>query len=346
MRVLVLGSLPNHVVGGGQPVLASHAPLFEAGRVLGWALASKGCRAIVGSASPRTIDPYVVQGYVDYCHENPDSEAHLELQFPDGENRLPEYRSYDKRPSNLHVLAFENHADSSSPHRWIVSHFRALRLADALLTIGGGVSTRLVGSYAASCQIPVLALNEYGGSSTEIYQLARHTYREAVPVLGDTPTREAAGQVVSFLRSLTDSGSHRTHSYFISYSWANCSTADTLEVLLRRFDRMIFRDEGRVKIGQRLPDQLAASIEVADTFVALWSERYRDSDWCPSELDYAIASKARSGRPSRIAVVELDDTLPPLLATSLLRIKADSPHPLEARDSLELGVRRMIEQED
>ena len=147
MRVLVLGSLPDHVPGTNQPVLASHAPLFKAGRAIGWALAADDFRAIVGSSSPRTIDPYVFEGFAEYCRENPSRQRHIEVQFPVDANNPGYEPHFVDIPENLHVLKIENYADASSPHRWIVSHFAALRSADILLTLGGGVSTCLLGSY-------------------------------------------------------------------------------------------------------------------------------------------------------------------------------------------------------
>ena len=73
--------------------------------------------------------------------------------------------------------------------------------------------------------------------------------------------------------------------------------------------------------------------------MALWSGHYGSSTWCPSELEFAIESRASSGRPARIVLVELDDTKAPLRATDLLRAGGRS------RDELHLCVRRLIEQE-
>ncbi|WP_327325927.1 toll/interleukin-1 receptor domain-containing protein [Streptomyces sp. NBC_01210] len=338
MRILVLGSLPDHVPGANQPILAEHAPLFRAGRALGWALAAGDFRAIIGSSSQRTIDPYIFEGYAEYCRENPSSQRHIEIQFPvDAANPGHEPRFADA-PENLHVMKIENYADASSPHRWIVSHFAALRSADLLIVLGGGVSTRLLGAYAASNKIPTLAIREYGGSSAEVFLLARHTYQKAIPRLGERPTRETSQKVISFAVELVKSKPRSIHSYFLSYSWNDCPEADYVEVLLRRFGRMIFRDEDRVMIGHRIPRQLEASIQEADTFVALFSNSYNASQWCPSELEFALESQA-SGRPDRIVLIELDETKPPLRAASLLRVKGNS------REHLDLCVRRMIEQE-
>ncbi|MFF0213293.1 toll/interleukin-1 receptor domain-containing protein [Streptomyces vinaceus] len=338
MRIFIIGSLPDHLPGADQPILPDHAPLFEAGRQLGWVLAADGHRAIIGSSSRRTIDPYIFEGYAEYCRDHPDAQVHIEIQFPvDGSNAGYE-PDYPDAPDNLHVIKVENYADASSPHRWIVSHFAALRSADLLILLGGGVSTRILGSYAASNQIPTLAIREYGGSSAEVFLLAQHTYHEAVPRLGKTPTRDSAQRMVSFATKLAARGTASIHSYFLSYSWGDCVTADHVEVLLRRLGRVVFRDEEQVKLGHRLPSQLQASIREADTFIALWSRKYDASRWCPSELEYALESQ-ESGRPSRVVLIELDEARPPLQAASLLRARGDS------RELLDLCIRRLIEQE-
>ncbi|WP_405803683.1 toll/interleukin-1 receptor domain-containing protein [Streptomyces sp. NBC_00210] len=338
MRIFVMGSLPDHVPGVNQPILSEHAPLFEAGRQLGWALAADDCRAVIGSSSRRTIDPYIFEGYAEYCRDHPDSQRHIEIQFPVDRSNPGYEPEFSNAPENLHIIKVENYADASSPHRWIVSHFAALRSADVLLLLGGGVSTRILGSYAASNHIPTLAIREYGGSSAEVFLLAQHTYHEAVPRLGRTPTRDAAQRVVSFATKLAARSTRSVHSYFLSYSWGDCASADHVEVLLRRLGRVVFRDEEQVKIGHRLPSQLEASIQEANTFVALWSRKYNASDWCPSELEFALELK-KSGVPLRVVLIQLDEARPPLHTTTLLRAGGSS------RELLDLCIRRLIEQE-
>jgi hypothetical protein len=338
LRIQIVGSLPDHIPGTGQDAPASDDALPRAGRALGWALAVGDARAILGSDSPRTIDPYVVEGYAEYCRENPLRQRHIEIRFPDRgpQRHIP---AYPNTPENLHLLPIEDYADPSNPHRWIVAHFSALRTADVLLVIGGGTSTRLLGSYATSSRIPVVALRDFGGSSSDVFLLARHTYQEAVPALGSEPTRETGMQVVDFIHRLLRTTSKEIHSYFLSYSWADCASADITEVLLRRFGRMVFRDEDQVKVGHRLPDQLESSTQESDTFVALWSHGYQSSNWCPAELEFALDSKARIGRPRRIAILEIDENPASIRATNLLRMSGQS------REAIHLGVRRLIEQE-
>jgi TIR domain len=335
MRVFLVGSIPGHRPRENQEISAENGPLFDAAVHLGWALASKGHRAIVGSASQRTIDPYIVAGYIQYANEHPQTNVHIELQYPSSDNEP----TYGEAPQNLHYLHIENPADESSPHRWTISHFMALRSAQLLITMAGGVGSRILGSYAVSNQIPVLAVRDYGGSSAEVFRLARHTYRTAIPRLTLTPTRENAIRLVEFGERLVSSTAKEVPSYFLSYSWADCSIADLTELLLRRYQRMIFRDEDQVRVGLQLPNQLEASIQESDTFLALWSSAYKASAWCPSELEFAIDSQAKTGRPARIVLIELDDTTPSLRATSLLRIRGNE------RDTIELGVRRLIDQE-
>ncbi|MEU5323625.1 toll/interleukin-1 receptor domain-containing protein [Streptomyces sp. NPDC021056] len=340
MRVFVVGSLPDHVPGLDQPILSDHAPLFEAGRKLGWALAANGHRAVIGGSSPRTIDPYIFEGFSEYCRSHPNSQCHIEVQFPVDNTNAGYEPEFSDVPINLHVIKVENYADTSSPHRWIVSHFAALREADVLILIGGGVSTRILGSYAASNLIPTLAIREYGGASAEVFPLAQHTYHEAVPRLGKIPTRESAERIVAFATELAVRGRGNIHSYFLSYSWGDCTTADHVEVLLRRLGRAIFRDEEKVKIGHRLPNQLEASIQETDTFVALWSRNYHASAWCPSELEFALESqKVGRRQPLRVVIIELDEMRAPLQTATLLRVKGNS------RELLDLGIRKLVEQE-
>lgn len=338
MKVLIVGSLPGDVAGGHE-VPSDREAVFQAANALGWALGEANHRVIVGSAARRTVDPYVVDGLASYCRENPRVERHLEIHFPADDPDPTDDANYAELPPNLHVLKIEHQTDASSPHRWIVAHFKALELADALVTIGGGVSTRLLGRFAAGGPKPVLCIREYGGGSAEYFDAVMHGYHRAIPRFGRTPSREVAGEVVVFLQELVEQQRKSRHFYFVSYSRKNCVAADIVELVLRKANKTILRDDADLRIGQSISAALQASMQQADTFIALWSQHYQDSAWCPAELDFALDSRARSGHPARVAVLNLDGSEPPFRAAPLLWADGSS------HDLLHLEVRRLIAEE-
>ncbi len=80
-------------------------------------------------------------------------------------------------------------------------------------------------------------------------------------------------------------------------------------------------------------------IDQSDTFIGLYNERYTRSTWCPQELAYARGRQAKGQKPSRVVLLMLDDTEPPIQFTDLLcQDRRD-------RAKRELTIRRLVEEE-
>ena len=96
------------------------------------------------------------------------------------------------------------------------------------------------------------------------------------------------------------------HLYFISYSWTDFAAADHVELLLLREERRVNRDETDIRAGGGLTKSIRALISESDTFLALISENYVKSRWCPDELSLALERKESGLRPYRIVPLRLD----------------------------------------
>ncbi len=341
MRILFVGSIPDHIPRAKQPLTPAHEPFFAACGELGSAAAAHGHRILVGSSSQRTADYHICQGVFAYCRQNPAQHVHIERHYPDDER--PEYEGV---PGNLHFLDFSHHADSSSPHKWIVAHARAVDVADVVVLIGGGVSTRIVGHLSADRGKPVIAVSCFGGSADTVFHTMKYRYLAKpecaahVPCLtGTWNSNAAAGHIMELASALGPTSQAAPHRYFISYNWSDCSVADHIETLLRRDNRPVLRDEASVSAGARLSKAVEALIEESDTFIALWSAHYESSSWCPHELESALNLQHRQKRPSRIVLLSLDQTAPPLRITDNLRCDGSS------RSARELAVMKLIQRE-
>lgn len=337
-KLMFLGSIPGHVAGTDQEIKQEHEPLFVAARQLGEEAASRGHHTLVGSSSPRTVDAYVVRGVKDFCLANPDRIAHVEVHRPETEPA-----SFEDMPDNVHFLPFSHYADPTSPHKWTVSHARALDHADVLITVGGGISTRLIGHLAVDRGKAVVAIPVFGGASEELFQALKYSYQDIGIDVGrlqsllttwqsDSPKEiiEIADQLHA--RNLTVI----PHSYFLSYSWKDCRFADHVETLLRRELRPVLRDEVDIDAGGQVSLNVQAMIEDCDTFIALWSENFRQSSWCPKELEYAQNLHDSAAKPQRIVLLKLDDTPLPLRQSSQLCLEADQ------RKECELAALKLI----
>ena len=103
------------------------------------------------------------------------------------------------------------------------------------------------------------------------------------------------------------------HAYFISYASdeaENAKEADHIEALLYRHERVVKRDVDKrfIGYGQSIPKKIKENIDDSDTFLVLWSQHYKnsDSDYCLSELDYAIKRKKSNNRPARVILLKID----------------------------------------
>jgi hypothetical protein len=115
--------------------------------------------------------------------------------------------------------------------------------------------------------------------------------------------------------------------------------AHHVEVLLRRACRPVNRDESIFNVGINLSDLVQSLIDNSDTFIALWNSDYRESEWCPQELEHALRRQAAGKSPRRVVLLLLDDTEPPLRAVTRLHMSG------RERTERELSIRRLVEQE-
>lgn len=341
MRLLFIGSIPDHVPGSNQPLTDAHTPFFDACRELGKVAAAGDHRLLIGSASKRTADFYLCDGALAYCRQHATAHVHIERHYPDDERP-----DYPDPPENMHVINFPHHADQSSPHKWTVAHARAIDAADVVIAIGGGVSTRLVAHLAADRGKPVVAVACFGGSSEAVFHTMKYRY------LADSRSAEhlaflsghwspgvSAAHVIALASTLCDVSNASPHSYFVSYNWSNCEVADHIETLLRRENRAVLRDEANVEAGGRLSKAIEALIEESDTFISIWSGHYQSSSWCPHELEWALNLQHRQGRPSRIVLLSVDQTPPPIRITDNLRCNGTT------RSERDLAIMKLIQQE-
>ncbi len=344
---MFIGSIPNHIAGFNQEIhdengqlIVEYSALFTAAHELGYTATERGHRILIGSDSPRTIDFYLAAGVRQYCDENLDSRAHIEVHWPQTDKPI-----YNDMPENVHVLYNPHHAAEESAHKWIVSHSRALDEADAVVALGGGISTNLIGHLAADKGKPTVALPIFGGTSEQLFHSLRYRYQSNpdlvvhMPFLTSPWKKDTASHVIQFTESLATKLGGNPHTYFISYAWDDCQVADHLETLLRRENRPVIRDETNVRSGVRLTKQVEALIEESDTFIALWGEAFNNSRWCPNELDFALQLNHENGRPSRIALLKVDDHRAPVTYMDYLFL------PAKERKERELAIGKLLKEE-
>lgn len=340
MKILFLGSIPDHKPESGQKPKPEHKAMFSAAYELGQEAANLNHTILIGSDSPNTIDYYIAKGVIEFCEENKDQKRIMEIHRPN-DSKSP----YESSPDNLEILRLYYHQDDSNPHKWIVTHMRALDSCDCLITLGGGVSTRIVGNIAADRVTPIVAISVFGGTSSELFDRLHYNYKNIIEnksILKSlvTPWESSSPKnILAIAEILSTSPKTNPYLYFISYSWDDSEKADHIEALLRRNNRNVLRDENNVKTGGRLSTAIESLIKQSDTFIALLSEKYSNSTWCPHELEYAINQKSKTGKPLRIILCSLDDTPVPIRATDSLRCQGQD------RTQRELSILHLLREE-
>jgi len=233
MRILFIGSIPNHVPGMNHAILPEHESLFEAASELGYSAVRRGHTVLLGSESPRTIDFYIMQGILKACSENPEQEFFVEIHRPEG-TAAP----YTSIPMNLKLSRIAYEQDCRAEFRWMVAHVLALDSCDLCILMGGGTSTRVIGYIAAERQKPLFAIASFGGSAQILWEKLKFVYKNhfrngsAGEWLTSDWTRHHAGAIVGLAETFgRQKAADSQHTYFISYSSKDTALADHVEVV-------------------------------------------------------------------------------------------------------------------
>jgi hypothetical protein len=343
MKILFMGSIPTfHRRTETRELTDQEQPFARACEQLGYAAAARQHTILISDNHPSTADYHVLNGALKFIGEAPDHSAQIQVNRAEGSELV-----FDRLPSNV-TVSYQFHPEFEHVgYGTLIPNLAALDASDVMITLGGRLTVSLMGQLAADKERPVLAIPSFGGTSTEIYESLKFTYRRMLKnryhelSLLKCPWRDGFAEKVMDLGKVLakNKSAAASHSYFLSYVWENSEFADHVEVLLYRFRRAVNRDERIFAAGVDLSDVVKSFIDESDTFIALYNERYTKSTWCPQELAYARGRQAKGLKPARVVLLMLDDTEPPIQFTNLLRQGGLD------RTQRELSIRRLVEEE-
>ena len=343
MKILFMGSIPTFEREDARDVLDQESPFVRACDDMGYAAARRGHTVLISDNHVSSADLYVAKGVSRFAAENSHQEAYIEINRPEGSEI-----THDDLPKNVLIKRFFHSSMDSSKHgTGLLPNLAAMDACDTFIAIGGKLTVRLMGNIAADRDKGVLAIPAFGGSSAELFDRLKFLYRSAskerpedLAVLHSVWLPESGEKILDLAEALaTQSTKPQHHSYFISYTWNESALADHIEVLLQRNQRIVNRDESIFRAGVDLSDVVKSLIQQSDTFIALWSERFKSSTWCPQELEYALNRQSKGLKPERVILLSLDDTEAPIRFTGKLHLPGDS------REKRDLSMRRLIEEE-
>jgi hypothetical protein len=151
------------VVGSGSPQreytppLQDQERLQQACRELGRELARARCDLVVFSSADDYLEKDVVRGYVGALEGGSAGRVVV---------RTPALRRVDFGLPPDQMVRVEVESDTAS--EWEVSYYRSIYLADGLITVGGGRSTRIAALLAIANRTPLVTLASFGGAAAVV----------------------------------------------------------------------------------------------------------------------------------------------------------------------------------
>ncbi len=316
-------------------------------------LEKSGHEVITCSPFPGTADRALLNALMNdrFSRRRP----RVELHFPSTQHTLTEVEKALEGTPDDWVLLFKHPAPAdelpaSLANAWLFSQLYALERSHAVLAIGGklGGTTNLLLHLAEAKHKPVLAIPSLGGASEQCYWRRKYELEDR---LGDAASQLSAKnsthQWTSLIEQLTDQNSrnvvnHKNSAptFFISYPRARPQEADVVEMLLRRRNLSVYRDDQDFEPGNLIEADIANHIHRASVFIALYSQDYACSPWCYDEL--RIATSLHSNTKIKLWLLTLDNTrivLPE--ARNIVTLPARSRSELEGKLNQQLD--RLIE---
>jgi hypothetical protein len=139
----------------------------EAGRAIGTELAKAGFGLLVYFSNDESLEPHVVSGYAAALTDGTGS---VRVRYAESQRGQIKFAEETERQDLFEHRLFPG-------QDWEVPFYRSLAEkdgVDAVLLLGGATSTLIAGQIAVARRLPILAVDEFGGSAAKIWnQLAQ-----------------------------------------------------------------------------------------------------------------------------------------------------------------------------
>lgn len=304
MKIFVIGGCSVSTDDPGYA--AQHQILTSTLRRLGSEIAKAGHDLVVCSPFMGSADIEVVQGAFEVLSDSHSARTAISFHYPNSPPVVSELNSLINRLSLTTIGTFPqnltgNDAESiPSENDWLLCQLIAMEKSNAIVSIGGKPtgSANLLLLLAESRRKPIVPLTFLQGAADYSYQRRQYELQdrlsEKVEVLRDRTRVDEVLLLLELLTTSTPTGPTicSRKKFFLSYPRARPEEADFIEMILRRRNLVVFRDEREFGAGQQLLGEIDEYIHQADVFVAVWCREYACSPWCFDELSLAMQRKA------------------------------------------------------
>jgi hypothetical protein len=162
-------TIPFVAIIGGlwqlDPTQLAHAKVV--GQQMGEELAKAGFGLVVYFSNEESLEPHVVAGY---ARALPKGKGKIQVRFAESQRGQVKFKEEATLREIFEISLFPG-------QDWEMPFYRSLAeedSVDAVLLLGGATSTLIAGQIAVARKLPILAVDEFGGSAAKIWnQLAQ-----------------------------------------------------------------------------------------------------------------------------------------------------------------------------
>ncbi len=200
----------------------------------------------------------------------------------------------EKKPITIEEVLEEN--------KWLIAQIAALEKVENLVVIGGniGKTAEQLIEIAIKKGKKIIPLCNTDGLTRELF----YRFEFTIPTqLKELITKYNGEEIKEEVLSNIDKSSKKV---FISYPREKTTVADFLEVLIRRKNIVVFRDESSFIPGASIQDEIMNKLNASNIFISLWCMENACSPWCYDEFIKALEKKEKG--EMQIIIMALDDT--------------------------------------
>jgi hypothetical protein len=318
LKLFLIG---GNAVNESHPEFAKHNQLMrDSASAIGELICDSGNDLLVCSGFPGSADEAAASRAMKKLESIVAARAQIEFYYPKCANVAAQIESViepscAKRVSRFpQVASLDEAKERPTSYDWLLAQLVAMDNANAVIALGGKPdgSASVLLRLAESTGKPILPFAFLGGAAEQSYQRLQYKLRDKLDQrVSSLSAPDQVNTAVELIEKISAEGFNgktqgKETSFFISYSRDRHEEADFVEMLLRRRDHVLYRDESDFSAGQLLQGEIDGYIHQATVFIALWCKEYACSPWCFDELELAL--ELQKAGSLQVWLLCLDDT--------------------------------------
>lgn len=310
---------------------------------LGKELATKSIELILCSPFKMSFDFELLQGVLSV----PNQACRLQLFYPSSDALEKKwYTLLEKLPKGAFIQftygGFDVEDLNARKFAWLYCQLQALEKADVVLAVGGNEdgASNLFFKIAENQRKNIIPIVQFGGMAKSVFNQRKYQILDAIgedifnklyrqenlEVIIQTVSNRIANEETFLAQNKLDF----EPVFFISYARKRPSEADHIEMILRRRNFTVLRDEKEIDAGEDVVNAISENIAKSNIFIAVWCKEYACSPYCIDEMEEALKRKAE--QKTKLWIVRVEDIrIVPKNARNLLYVDAFDRESIEGK---------------